>query len=246
MKNHSAFLLLGSLLLTGAAHAGQSPHWGYTGHEGPEHWASLDSAFSLCGSGKNQSPINLTAFADTDLPPLALHYGGSVTEEVNNGHTVQANYAPGSTLTIDGHTFELKQFHFHTPSENQIESHSFPMEAHLVHADKDGNLAVIAVMLEEGAANDAIAALWQTMPTKAGEITKPSQAVAIDQLLPKDMDYYRFNGSLTTPPCSEGVRWLVLKHPVTISKEQVEQFAHVMHHPNNRPLQPINARPVLQ
>ena len=221
-------------------------HWGYTGETGPAHWASLKPEFATCGSGKNQSPIDLAGFIEAELQPIAFNYGSTANEIVNNGHTIQANYQPGSTITVDGHTFELKQFHFHSPSENTIDGESFPLEAHLVHADKDGNLAVVAVMFREGDANRVLAKLWQAMPEKAGEKAGLGDGISVNGILPASRDYYRFNGSLTTPPCTEGVEWLVLKSPMTVSAEQVHRFSHVMHHPNNRPVQPVNARPVLK
>lgn len=239
-------LLLASLCLSSAAIAGDKPHWGYTGDEGPAHWGSLDTAFALCGSGKNQSPINLDAMVEGELPPISLNYQAGGGEVVNNGHTVKINYAPGSTMTVAGQTFELKQFHFHSPSENTIKGEFFPMEAHFVHADKDGNLAVIALMFQEGEANAELEKAWAHMPAKADDKGALPSALDAEQLLPEDLDYYRFNGSLTTPPCSEGVQWYVMKTHNTVSAEQIEKFAHTMHHPNNRPLQAVNARIVVQ
>ena len=232
--------------LAGTVYAGEGAHWGYEGHEGPENWGKLDPAFAICSSGKNQSPINLAGFIEADLAPLTLNYSGNSTLIVNNGHTIKVDYEAGNTLTIDGRNFELKQFHFHAPSENTIEGKSYPMEAHLVHADANGNLAVIGVMYEEGAANDVIEKLWSKMPQKSGEKNEVAKGINVAGILPADRDYYRFNGSLTTPPCSEGVIWLVMKSPVPVSKEQVEGFEHVMHHHNNRPVQPLNARVVLK
>ena len=156
------------------------------------------------------------------------------------------NYAPGSKISVDGHEFELKQYHFHAPSENHINGKSYPMEAHLVHADENGNLAVIAVMFVDGGANEVIAKAWSHMPSKAGATRSLSSDVSAEGILPANRDYYRFNGSLTTPPCSEGVWWLVMKKPVAVSKAQIEKFSQVMGHPNNRPIQPLNARPVLK
>jgi carbonic anhydrase len=164
----------------------------------------------------------------------------------NNGHTIQIDYAPGSALTLDGRVYELKQFHFHAPSENKIAGKQYPLEGHLVHADKDGNLAVVAVMFREGSANPQLAKLWEKLPAKAGDKAELPAGLGVAQLLPKQRDYYRFHGSLTTPPCSEGVSWLVLKKPVTVSKSQVEQFSKVVGFANNRPVQPVNARPVLR
>ena len=223
-----------------------SGEWGYSGEHGPAHWGDISPKFSACKSGVNQSPINLDKFVEANLAPIAFHYGGQATEILNNGHTVQANYAPGSTIVANGKTFELKQFHFHNPSENHIKGKSFPMEAHFVHAAKDGSLAVVAVMLEEGAENAALKKLWAQMPQHAGVKNAMKAKVAATELLPKSRDYYRFNGSLTTPPCSEGVLWMVMKTPVSLSAAQVEAFHHVMHHANNRPIQATNARPVLQ
>jgi carbonic anhydrase len=238
-------LIAAMLLACGSAYAASGAHWGYSGAEGPEHWAHLSPDYSAC-AGRNQSPIDLNGLIEADLKPIRFAYRAGGSEIINNGHTVQVNYAPGSKIELDGHLFELKQFHFHTPSENHIKGKSYPMEAHPVHSDKDGNLAVVAVMLEEGAPNEALEAAWAKMPEKEGDTHPLTKAVSAESLLPANRDYYRFNGSLTTPPCSEGVWWLVMKQPVSASKAQIERFAHVMHHPNNRPLQPVNARPVLQ
>jgi len=224
---------------------GEQPHWGYTGDSAPEHWGGLYPEFSLWATGKNQSPINLTGFIKTDLTLLHFNYQIGGGEIVNNGHSVQVNYAPGSTLFIDGHTFEFKQYHFHVPSENHINGQSYPMESHLVHTDSEGNIAVITVMYIVGTANAALAQAWAHMPESTGSKVDLSPSIPAEGLLPANRDYYRFNGSLTTPPCTEGVWWFVIKEPVTVSQEQINHFARVMGHPNNRPLQPVNARPVL-
>ncbi|NIC04845.1 carbonic anhydrase [Billgrantia bachuensis] len=232
-------------LLSSVAFAGDSPTWGYSGDTGPENWAQLSPEYGAC-AGSNQSPINLTGFIDAELEPIVFHYENGGSEILNNGHTVQVNVLPGDTITVDDIEFELKQFHFHVPSENLIHGESFPMEGHLVHADEDGNLAVVAVMVTEGEANDALAAAWAQMPEK-GETVALTSDISPLGILPSVRDYYRFNGSLTTPPCSEGVRWLVMKQPITASEEQIEQFLDVMdHHHNNRPVQEVNARPVLE
>lgn len=239
-------LAMMALLASTSAFAGGHTHWTYSGAEGPEYWGELSPAFRACGEGRNQSPINLTGLIEADLSPITFDYQEGVSGIVNNGHTVKLDYKAGSSITVDGHRFELKQFHFHAPSENRINGKSFPMEAHLVHADKDGNLAVVAVMLEAGKANPALAKAWAHMPEKAGEPMNLPLHISAEALLPANRDYYRFNGSLTTPPCSEGVLWLVMKEPVTASGEQIERFRHVMHHDNNRPVQALNARAVLQ
>ena len=220
-------------------------HWSYEGEGAPENWAKVDKKFFMCKEGKNQSPINLTAFVKSELPPITFNYKLASTEILDNGHTEQVNVKEGSSITIDDIQFNLKQFHFHTPSENNINGKSFPLEAHFVHASKEGKLAVVAVMFEEGKANDALTELWAQMPEKAGE-HHTINAKHLDALLPKNRDYYRFNGSLTTPPCTEGVRWIVMKKPVTLSKTQIEKFAKIMHMHNNRPIQATNARMILE
>lgn len=238
--------LLVALLSLAAAPALAQHHWGYSGEGGPENWSKIDAKNVMCALGRNQSPIDLANLVEADLKPLKLDYKTGATEVVNNGHTIQVNYAPGSTLAVDGRSYELKQFHFHAPSENRIAGKSFPMEGHLVHADKEGNLAVLAVMFADGAANPGLEKAWAAMPAKAGGKAPLPAGVNASALLPADKDYYRFSGSLTTPPCSEGVMWLVAKKPATASKAQIEQFAKTVGFANNRPIQAVNARPVLQ
>ena len=243
MKINSVFFMM-SMLLSTLSYAGA--HWDYSGVEGPENWGKLSADFLACSAGKNQSPVDLKGTIKGRLKPVKFEYKTLASEIINNGHTIQANYTPGSTISIDGIRFELKQFHFHAPSENLINGKSFPMEMHLVHADKDGNLAVIGVMLKVGAANTAITKLWKQMPDKAeGKNSLTSKVSALD-LLPGKQTYFRFNGSLTTPPCSEGVRWMVMKQAITVSKEQLQAFERTMQHANNRPVQPVNARQIIE
>ena len=245
MKKRMSAVTAALTLLAGNVWA-SGGHWGYTDAIAPEHWGSLDPAYALCDTGVNQSPINLTDFIESELEPIRFNYTGLVTEIVHNGHTVQAKYTAGSTITVNGHTFSLKQFHFHTPAENLINGERFQMEAHFVHADPDGNLAVIAVMYNIGEENAELNKIWRQMPDEAGQGAGMSSQVRADYLLPEKKEYYRFNGSLTTPPCTEGVLWLVMKDPVSVSEAQVRQLAEALGHPNNRPVQPVNARPVLQ
>jgi carbonic anhydrase len=244
-------LISSSLVLTFlpiATYASSATHWGYTGHGNPAEWGELSPKYRMCKDGKNQSPINIVVAdsKDTDLKDIAFSYKANGNSVVNNGHTIQVNIDSGSVIEIDGKKFELKQFHFHTPSENQIEGKNFPLEAHFVHLDSDGNIAVVALMFEDGKKNEILEKVWSKMPANADEkATLTLSADDVNALLPKERDYYRFSGSLTTPPCSEGVRWFVLKKAVPVSKDQVEKFLHIMHHPNNRPIQDINARKVL-
>lgn len=225
---------------------GHGTHWGYAGAESPENWGKLSPEFGLCSTGKNQSPIDITHVLDAKTPALSFRYQANGGEVINNGHTIQVNFSAGSDMILDGTTYHLKQFHFHSPSENLIDGQSYPLEAHLVHADDKGNLAVIGVMFKAGEANPAIANIWAKMPDKADGKNPLEASVNAMSLLPKHYGYYRFNGSLTTPPCSEGVIWMVMKYPMTVSQEQVDQFSKLMGVANNRPVQPVNARPVLK
>ena len=237
--------VVGSVPPAGAA---EKAHWAYEGTEGPPHWATLSPEFSGC-AGKNQSPIDLVQarMIKAELPAIVFSYQPSPLNVVNNGHTIQVDVTGNSTIQLDGRTFHLKQFHFHSPSENLIDGKSYAMEAHLVHADDEGNLAVVAVMIESGAANTFLDKVWPSMPAAAGGRAQPAGVqVNVSDFLPADRAYYRFEGSLTTPPCTEGVRWLVLQKPVSASAKQIEAFQHVVHHANNRPVQPVNARVVLK
>ncbi|NEV61189.1 carbonic anhydrase [Thiorhodococcus minor] len=244
--SHKSLILSLAMAASGTAVAADHPvHWGYEGASGPEHWGEIDPNFRICSSGKNQSPVDLTHIVDSNLPPIGFHYAPGGSDEVNNGHTIQINYEAGSGITVDGHDYALKQFHFHTPSENHINGKEYPMEAHLVHADADGNLAVIAVMFEEGAENGALAEPWSVIPDHADQSVHLAHKASAEGLLPENRDYYRFNGSLTTPPCTEGVVWLVMKEPVAASHDQISKFSEIMGHPNNRPIQRLNARVVI-
>lgn len=217
-------------------------HWGYEGEVAPENWGKLDSSYGLCSTGKNQTPIDISNTLDAEKPFIRFNYQNNGTEVINNGHTIQVNFQSGSSIVYRGTTYHLKQFHFHNPSENKIEGKSFPLEAHLVHADDNGNLAVIGVMFEIGKSNSTIANVWSKMPEQVDGKEVLTTPVNAKGLLPLHRDYYRFNGSLTTPPCTEGVTWIVMKNHLFISWDQLQQFAHVMDHPNNRPIQPVNAR----
>ncbi|MFZ0258142.1 MAG: carbonic anhydrase [Gammaproteobacteria bacterium] len=227
-------------------HAKPKVEWGYTGKIDPSHWGELSSEYALCAGGKNQSPVDLANVTEADLPPIEFNYSSNGKEILNNGHSIQVNYAAGSSIVVDGHEFHLLQFHFHSPSENLIDGKSFPMEGHLVHADENDNLAVVAIMFEEGETNSTIAELWKQMPGTAGDKQELNSTISASALLPDSKDYYYFNGSLTTPPCTEGVMWMVMEQPVSISESQVAAFTGVIGHPNNRPVQPVNARRILE
>ncbi|NBT56141.1 MAG: carbonic anhydrase family protein, partial [Betaproteobacteria bacterium] len=161
-----------------------------------------------------------------------------------NGHTIQVDVAGDNTLSVRGSVYKLLQFHFHTPSEERINYRGFAMVAHLVHRNNEGQLAVVAVLLEAGVANELIHRVWTHLPLDGGDrVRLPSGLIDLNALLPKDQRYYQFFGSLTTPPCTEGVLWMVLKQPTPVSRDQIRLFTQLF--PNNaRPVQPVNARPV--
>ena len=218
--------------------------WSYQGDTAPDHW-SKNQEYQRC-SGYNQSPIDIRNTVKAGLAPLKFNYAATTQTIVNNGHTVQINFTDGGTLQLDGDVFTLKQFHLHTPSENQIDGKSYPMEAHFVHVNQSGALAVVGVMYEEGEENLNLGKLWHQLPKAVNAPQELSYKVQATDFLPKQQAYYRFNGSLTTPPCTEGVRWMVFKNIQKASSAQIKQFAELMHHNNSRPVQPINARVILE
>ncbi len=226
-------------------HTTTHKHWGYSADVGPSHWSMLNEKFHMCSDGKEQSPINVVATEDTELTPLSINYAQGSKSIINNGHTVQVNIKDGDTLIINGETYTLKQFHFHTPSENHINGKSFPLEAHFVHATKDGKLTVIAVMFQEGTANPTLNKIIKTFPLEKNKETKLEFSKEyLDVVMPPKRDYYHFMGSLTTPPCSEQVNWFVLKQPQTASKEQIEAIHKEIGMDNNRPIQASNGRSI--
>jgi carbonic anhydrase len=242
----ASILSLAGLPTVTAAQETHPPHWTYEGKEGPEKWGNLDSSYAACSNGHAESPINIKDARKTDLPPLKFDYQSVPLNIVDNGHTIQINYAPGSTLTVGEKIYTLKQFHFHHPSEEHVDGNGFPLVAHLVHADADGHLAVVAVLFELGSANPLIDTLWKNIPS---EKEKPedirSVSIQVRDLLPNDRGYFTYTGSLTTPPCTEGVSWYVLRRYVTISPQQLAAFAKI-YPMDARPIQPTNGRDILQ
>lgn len=229
-----------------AEHGTGEVHWSYEGDNGPQAWGRLTPEFSTCATGKRQSPINIDESSTLRGPAEAIgfDYRASSATVVNNGHTIQIDVTGDNGILIRGSRFQLLQLHFHHPSEERVNYRSFAMVAHLVHKDHLGRLAVVAVLLEPGAANPAIDNFWTYMPLDVGDrVPMPTGSVDLAGLLPKDQRYYQFMGSLTTPPCTEGVLWMVLKQPVTISRAQLRLFGQQF--PNNaRPVQATNGRVV--
>ncbi len=239
--------LLTSIAILSSFAFASSVNWSYEGHTGPKYWGDLNKKFLMCKIGKNQSPIDINKkdLIKACLKPLKLEYNSKAKYVVNNGHTIKVSINNGSYLYVDGKKFELKQFHFHTPSENTVEGKNYPMEAHLVHISKNGEIAVIGVMFKVGKENKALKKFQNSLCKTVGKEKTIKAYLNPSELLPKNRDYYRFSGSLTTPPCTEGVRWYVYKEAVEMSKEQLKIFSDIMGK-NNRPTQPINARKVLQ
>lgn len=223
--------------------AAAAPHWEYEGAEGPTHWGDLEG-YAVCKTGQKQTPIDITTATKLSPPQdLTLNYKDTVMKLVNNGHTAQVNYDSGSTMAFQGKTYDLIQFHFHDPSEHHLNGTAFGMELHLVHQNAaDKSLAVVGVMLKEGAENPFLAKFWNDIPAKAGTATATT-SLNVKQVVPTDSHFYTYAGSLTTPPCSEGVRWLVMKQPMDVSKAQIEQF-HTIFGNNARPIQALNNREV--
>lgn len=217
-------------------------HWAYKGAQGPEHWGDLSTEYASCSTGRMQSPIDL-AEADTNgAVDYSVDYKATPLTILNNGHTVQVNMEAGGKLMASGVAFDLAQIHFHAPSEHVVQGKHYPLEAHFVHKSADGTLAVLGVFIEEGADNAALAAIIDHLPQEKSE-PKTFSETQIDpnNLLPENRNIYRYAGSLTTPPCSEGVKWHVLSSPVTASKEQITKLSAVMGM-NARPVQERNLR----
>ena len=214
-------------------------HWDYEGEMGPENWGK---EFPTCGKGKSQSPLNIKGPFEKVRFSVVPDYKPGPLKILNNGHTIQVNVVPGSKIRIDGKAFDLLQFHFHRPSEEHINGKPSAMVIHFVHKNEAGELAVLGVLLQEGNENPGIKTLWSYAPPKEGpEVAPDNVAFNPSNLLPREMEFFHYDGSLTTPPCTEKVKFFILKSQVNISKEQVTQFPFKM---NARPVQPLNERKI--
>ena len=223
-----------------------APHWSYEGATGPAKWGHLDAANKVCSIGSQQSPIDIEHATQARLPDFKLSWAKTADTIVNNGHTIQLNFADGSgTLKLDGTTYKLLQVHFHRPSEHQIGGKNYPMEAHFVHRAASGGLAVVGVLMTTGRPNPAFAQIVATMPDKEGPAVKADARINPNQMLPNRRSYYRYAGSLTTPPCSEVVEWLLLADPIQVAEADVAKFAK-LYPMNARPVQKLDRRFVLQ
>jgi carbonic anhydrase len=218
-------------------HAGHGLHWSYQGDGGPTDWGKLKPEFATCALGKRQSPIDIRGGVKVELEPVKFDYQPTGFAVVDNGHTVQVNLGPGNAIEVMGRRYDLLQFHFHRPSEERIDGRQFDMVAHLVHKDPEGRLAVVAVLLDRGSAHPLVQTVWNNLPLEKGDEVRASASLDLNGLLPHDRRYYTYMGSLTTPPCSEGVLWMVMAQPVGIAPDQVAVFSR---------LYPMNARPIQQ
>ena len=244
-----------AVLLTGCASPGHwylsdkphahETHWSYEGATGPEHWGDLSPKFRAAKDGRRQSPIDIrrASAVDVNLPPLEFRYRENPAVFVNNGHTLEHTQGDESRLVIASERYDLKQFHFHTPSEHTIDGRHAPAEIHLVHSGKGGRTVVISVLIEEGAIDPDLAEAIHAMPhNRGGKATVGAPFDAIG-FLPEKRDYYRYEGSFTTPPCTEGVTWIVMKDPFLGSSGAIDELRSILG-ANNRPLQPLHGRGV--
>jgi len=232
----------------------EDPHWGYEAAEGPSSWGKLSPKWAVCAGGRAQSPIDIDKTRKADLPALKAEFRPAelkivhhehMADVVNTGHSIQVNYTEGDKLKLGNEEFELLQYHFHSPSEHTVAGKQFPMEMHMVHKSAEGKLAVVGVFIQEGAANPAFEPVWANLPgAKAVEHHLEHVKVDVNKLLPASTASYRYTGSLTTPPCSEDVKWTVMSTPIQVSKQQIDAFRAIMKG-NNRPVQPLNGRAVV-
>lgn len=220
-----------------AAHATHVAHWSYGGEGGPAEWGKLRPDFSTCAKGQRQSPIDIRGGVKVDLEPIKFNYRSTGFNVLDNGHTVQANLGYGNSIEVGGRRYDLVQFHFHRPSEERINGRQFDMVAHLVHKDPEGRLAVVAVLMDQGKQHPMVQLVWNSLPLEKNDELQSPVPLDMNLMLPEDRRYYTYMGSLTTPPCSEGVLWLVLKQPAQLSAEQLAVFTR---------LYPMNARPIQQ
>lgn len=242
-----SMLVVIAILLTtrvGGLAAEEDPHWDYDGQEGPEKWGELAPEYDICSRGRNQSPIDLVADVHAHLPTLVFDYTkAGILIEVNTGHAIQENPPSGNFVDIEDVRYELKQFHFHSPSEHTIDGQFYPMEIHLVHQTTEGQYAVVGLMFEEGPRNP----LMDRLPSFRRQRGEEPYGDPIDynDLITERGDYFLYNGSLTTPPCTEGVRWIVIKQPIIASPDQIQHYHDLLGFDNNRPIQPNNSRIVV-
>ncbi|HAR45137.1 MAG: carbonate dehydratase [Nitrospirae bacterium GWC2_57_13] len=244
-RRHIVWIAAVSALIAfhGCKDSHQGAHWGYSGEGAPAQWGSLSKEYAFCGTGKNQSPIDISKAVKKNLPAITFTYQDVPLMIENNGHTIKVSTSGGGSITVDGKKYNLVQLHFHEPSEHTVNGKAAAMVVHLVHQSDDGKLAVVGVLMEKGAENPLIKSIWNVLPMTVGKPEVHSVRISASKLLPVKHTYYSYEGSLTTPPCSEGVKWMVLKQPLTVSAAQIEKYRSL--YPGSvRPVQPLNGRVV--
>lgn len=215
--------------------------WGYTGSAGPGHWACLSDDYTLCGEGVEQSPVDIARYSPGAAPLITFDYGRSAKVCRNTGHTVYLDFEPGNTISVDDRKYQLLGIHFHSPGEHQLDGETFGAELHLVHQDAEGNLAVVGLLFRSGAPSVPAQAFIDVAPA-IGVAVDLRNAVLAAKFVPDQQGYYGYSGSLTTPPCTESVRWIVMQTIGTVSPEQVDRLQDLTNGPNNRPPQPVGQR----
>lgn len=205
----------------------ETQHWGYDGNQGLEEWSELSPKYALCGQGTRQSPIDITKTTKANLGQIIFKYKSDPKEIINNGHTIQVNMHKGSRIIVNGKTYNLLQFHFHSPSEHMIDGKPADMVAHFVHKSRDGQIAVVAVLMDGCQESKTLSQLWRKLPDKTGSRKRLSRKIKVARLLPRNRKYYQYSGSLTTPPCTEDVNWMILKNPITVSGAQIKSFTEI-------------------
>lgn len=227
------------------APASARAQWDYHGANAPHRWARLDPSFSACGIGKRQSPIDIRDSIKVNLDPVFFDYKPSAFSVIDDGHTIQVNLAAGNSIGILGRVYELVEFHFHQPAEEVVNGRRYDMVVHMLHRDAEGRLAMVAVLLERGNAQPVVQSVWNNLPLERHEAAAAQVPLDPADLLPSDRGYFTYIGSLTQPPCTEGVLWIVLRQPVQVSEEQLDIFSR-LYPMNARPLQPSGGRLVKQ
>ena len=224
--------------------------WSYEESTGPEYWGGLAASHAACAHGSEQSPINIVSsqvIEDKKLSGKQIYYEPTTFTILNNGHTIQANATTeNNSIVVEGKQYNLAQFHFHTPSEHQFNGQNYDIELHFVHKDESGNLAVLGVMIQEGRKNEVLATVWDRLPNEGNEKDSSEKyLIHLQALLPQNQMSFHYDGSLTTPPCTEEVKWIVFEQPIEMSKEQIKAFQQIFKD-NHRPIQPLNEREVIK
>jgi carbonic anhydrase len=223
------------------------PQWTYSGENGPQNWGDLSPDYIACKIGKNQSPVNVTRTADANLPEIKMEYRMLIPGEIaNNGRGLHLDLVSGGTITVDKNKYELKSITFHSPSEHIVDNFDFPLEAQFLHVNERNEKVIISLLYSPGPANPTLSNLIRELPA-VGQTKRLGAKDVEDLEVTKTIkDYFHYNGSLTYPPCTEGIHWLVLKQPATVSKDQFNTIVKAMQSANRRPINPVNARIILR